>query len=83
MQTSLTPDQIGDRAEALYERIKNDIAPEHHGKFIILDVESGDYEIDEDDITAEERLSARRPNAVMYLMRVGNLPAWTIGGKVQ
>ena len=40
--------------------------PQENGKFIVIDVESGDYEINKEDVVASSRLRERRPNAVTY-----------------
>ena len=75
-----TIDEIGDRAERIYEeQIKHLVEPQQNGKFIVIDIESGDYEIDEDTFAAEDRLKTRRPNAVGFLGRVGYDSAYHIG----
>ncbi len=80
METALTPDEIGERAEATYSsQLKDKVETKHFGKFLALDVESGDYEIDADDMTAEDRLLPRRPDAVMFLMRIGFPAAHFVG----
>ena len=48
--------------------------------FLAIDILSGDYEIAPDDITPSERLRERRPQAVIYLRRVGDEAAYTVGG---
>jgi len=45
--------------------------PEDDGKFVAIDVETGDFEIDPDDYTAATSLQSRAPNANVWLMRVG------------
>lgn len=40
-------------------------------KFIIMDVESGDYEIDEQGIESSHRLQARHAGEVLYALRIG------------
>ena len=73
-------DEIGDLAEKIYEeQIKRLVEPQEIGKFIVIDVESGDYEIDEDDLEVTRRLKARRPDAVGFLTRVGPDTAYHIG----
>lgn len=44
-----------------------------------MDVESGDYEIAEEDLDASERLLQRRPYALLYGLRVGEGAAYHIG----
>ena len=58
-----------DRAEAIYNaQIRQHIAPEDEDKFVKIDVLSGDYELDENSITAGRRLRERRPDAVIHTM---------------
>ena len=58
------------RAEAIYDaHIRQQISPEDESKFVKIDVFSGDYELDENSITAGRRLRARRPDAVIHTMR--------------
>ena len=75
-----TIDEVCDRGEKIYEeRIKHLVEPDQNGKFIVIDIESGDYEIDEDEIVADERLYKRLPNAVGYLGRIGCRAAYRMG----
>jgi hypothetical protein len=41
-----------------------------------IDVDTGDHELDEDDYTAVTRPRARRPNAEIWLTRVGQPAAY-------
>jgi hypothetical protein len=52
------------------------LRPEHDGKFVALDVQTGDYEVDEDDYAAVSRLRARNPAAEVWLSRVGQPAAY-------
>ena len=58
------------RGEAIYEaQIRQHIAPEDASKFVLIDVLTGDYEIDERSAPARIRLRERRPDAVIHTMR--------------
>lgn len=71
-----------ERGQALYDtQIRAQVEEKHRGKFLILDVNTGDYEIDAEDIVASERLLARRPEAVLFGVRVGYRAAYRLGGK--
>jgi hypothetical protein len=60
------------RGDEIYERdIKPRLTPEDHGKFVAIDIETGEYEIDEKEDVASNRLDARIPNAQTWLKRVG------------
>ena len=58
------------RGEAIYQaQIRPRITPEDAAKFVLLDVLSGDYEVDDRSARARMRLRARRPEAVIHKMR--------------
>ena len=66
------PEEISARGEAIYmEQIFPNLAQAEKGKFVSIDIESGDYEIDAEDPYAFQRLLERRPNGVFYGVRVG------------
>jgi len=52
----------------------------HYGKFLALDVQTGDYEIDANMLVAFDRLRLRRPTAEPYVVRIGHPTAVTLGG---
>jgi hypothetical protein len=75
-------DEIERRGQDLYDRrIKPALKPDDDGKFVAIDTESGDYEIDRDDYQATERLLQRHQDAQIWLMRVGRAAAYHIGGR--
>ena len=76
--------QIGQRGQALYYlTFKAQVEEGNRGKFLILDVNTGDYEIDAEDLTASERLLERRPDAVLFGVRIGYRVAYRLGGNKQ
>jgi hypothetical protein len=77
-----TPKEIADRGEQLYrQHIQRKIGDDDHGKFVVIDIETGDYEIANDDLTATTRALAKRPNAVLYGLRIGYPAAYRLGGR--
>ncbi len=81
MQTMPNPSEVAQRGNAIYDaQIKQSVEKTHFGEFLMLDVDSGDYEIDGDDIAAEDRLRARHPDAVIYQLRIGDTAAYFLGG---
>ncbi len=79
--TKYTPQEVESRGEAMYVRqIRNKVDPQHKGLFLVIDIETGDYEIDEDDLVATQQLLATHPNAVIYGLRIGFPTAYRIGG---
>jgi hypothetical protein len=73
-------DEVVDLGKAIYqEKIKHLVEPAENGKFVVIDVESGDYELDEQIIPALDRLRDRHPNAITYAARVGFRTAYNLG----
>ena len=52
------------------------------GKVVVIDVNSGDYEVADDDATALFRLLERQPDAFTWTERVGYPVAHRIGSSV-
>jgi hypothetical protein len=86
--TQYTDEEIARRAEELYDRkIRPKVEAENKGKILVIDIETGAYEIDDDLLRAAHRVRAKNPNAVLYSLRIG-FPAlakmggsWGIAGK--
>lgn len=78
-----TIQDITARGQALYEHaIRQHVEPQHTGKFLVLDVDTGDYEIDADDLHASDRLLERAPNALLFGIRIGSATAYKIGAHI-
>ena len=69
------------RGEAIYEQeIRSKVERPSKGKYLVLDIETGEYEIDQDDLAATKRVMAKRPDAVLYGLRIGYPAAYRLGG---
>ncbi len=66
-------------AELFDQRVRPALRPEDDGKFVAIDVTTGEYEMDEDDYSAVMRLRARLPAADIWLMRAGHRATYRIG----
>jgi hypothetical protein len=78
----ISAQEIDRRGQELYERqIRAQVeTPENLGKQIVIDVETGDYEIDNDGLAASHRLLAKHPAAALYGLRIGYNAVYTLGG---
>jgi hypothetical protein len=60
------------RGDAIYEeKVAPALRPKDKGKLVAIDIDSGDYEIAADELKACDRLRERRPEAQIWLKRVG------------
>ena len=74
-------EEVAERGEAIYNRdIRPEVESQHKGKFLVMDIETGDYEIDQDDLVATKRMMAKCPDAVLYGLRIGYPAAYRLGG---
>ena len=55
----------------IYESMRADMEANEWGRMVVIDVNSGDYEVADDDLTALLRLIDRRPGAMTWGERVG------------
>lgn len=76
--TSDTTVERGDRIYA--ERLRHLLEPQHNGEYVVIDVETGDYELDADHLAASDRAAAKHPGAPLYATRVGFGSLVRIGG---
>ena len=76
-----TAAQIVQHGQTLYnQKIGPQVESGNTGKVLVIDIETGDYELDTDDVAASHRLQAKHPGAALYAMRVGS-PAFGRIGK--
>ncbi len=79
--TNYTSTEVASRGDAIYRReIRAKVEPKHNGKFLVIDIETGEYEMNSDDLVATKRLLAKHPNAVVYGLQIGFPTAYRIGG---
>jgi len=81
MQATMNRRELIDLAKHKYETaIRAQVEPDHVGKFVVIDVHSGDFEVDADKLIALDRLKERRPAAQTFVIRVGYPTAAVVGG---
>ena len=65
-------EEIVRRGQEWYEReIRSKVEEGNKGKNLIIDIETGEYEIDDDQLAAAHRALAKHPGAALYGMRIG------------
>jgi hypothetical protein len=71
-----TKEEIAARGQAIYEQqIRPQVEPAQNGSYLVINIETGEYELDADEGTVSQRAYARYPGAPLYGMRIGS-PAW-------
>ena len=73
-------DEFARRGEELFDQeIRQRVASEPPEHFLAIDVNTGDFEVDARELAAIHRLRARKPDAEVWLRRVGSPAAHHIG----
>jgi hypothetical protein len=74
-----TTETIATRGKMIYQRLRDEVEPHHNGKFLAIDIETEDYEIDVNGTVAVTRLFAKHSDAAIYLLRIGHQAAYRMG----
>jgi len=78
--TKRTADELAKLGGDIFDReVRPMLRLEDDGKFVAIDVETGDYEMDIDDYAAVARLRSRKPAADVWLMRAGSPATYRMG----
>jgi hypothetical protein len=78
-KSTYTKEEVARLGEEIYERdTRSKVEAEHRGKFLVIDVDSGDYAIDRRAVDATDRIAARYPDGERYLLRIGSPAAYHI-----
>ena len=71
-QPRYSKEEFARRGDEIYDRVVLPrVKAEDKGKFVVIDIETGTYEIDDDELAASDRLLARNPSAQIWLRRIG------------
>lgn len=76
----LDKEEIARRGDEIYEKsIRPSVRAEDTGCYAVIDINTGAYEIDADEMAASDRLLARHPNAEVWLRQIGSRYARRFG----
>jgi hypothetical protein len=65
--------EFAQRGNEIYERVvQPQLTEEDGGKFVAIDIETGTFEVDVDEISASQRLLARNHDAQIWFRLVGS-----------
>ena len=77
------PSELSTRAHAIYDaELRHKLEPREHGRYLALEVETGDYAIADSFGGANEKLRERHPLPVkFFVFRIGYPAALKMGGQ--
>jgi hypothetical protein len=75
-------EEFARRGDEIYEaRVRPLLKAEDEGKFVAIDIDTGTFEIDGDELEACDKLNARIPDAQIWLVRIGSRYVHRFGGR--
>ncbi len=72
---SRSPEEIIKLGEQIYFEKKNELERNHNGKFVVIDVDSKELEINGDKTTAIQEAEKKHPGKLFFIAQIGNLKA--------
>lgn len=72
-QRRYSKEELARRGQELYEgSIRQQVESGNIGKIVAIDIETGEFEVDENLVPATNRLFERYPNAQPWVIRIGH-----------
>lgn len=80
MPKTMSKEEVVQIGEELYDRdIRKGVEPGNEGRFVVVDVLTGGYEIADTVLAASDLARAKNPDAVLYVVRIGSPAVYRIG----
>ena len=71
-QPRYSKEEFARRGTELYEqKIRPQVEADNHGRIVTIDIETGEYELADDTLTAANRMIDRKPDVQLYAVRIG------------
>jgi hypothetical protein len=81
-QPRYSKEEFARRGDEIYEtQVRFQVEAENHGKIVAIDIETGDFEVDQSEIAACDHLEARHPDAQIWIVRIGSRHVRRFGGR--
>jgi hypothetical protein len=78
--TAMTPTKICSQGRSLYEnQLRSALEMQHHGKYLVLDVETGDCEVASEYVSALVEMQKKHEGRLQYVVRIGDSTLMRMG----
>jgi hypothetical protein len=72
-QPRYSKEEAARRGDEIYDRdVRSQVEPQRNGEVVAIDLDTGAWEVDPDEITAARRLEANHPDAQVWVVRAGS-----------
>ncbi|MBM3243068.1 hypothetical protein FJZ31_42965 [Candidatus Poribacteria bacterium] len=73
--------KIGEKGRVMFKKISEELERDYRGKFVVIEVDSGNYFVGDTVIEANEKAKEKYPDKVFYLGRIGYRTAFSFHGR--
>jgi len=74
VDNSNTPEDVTREGERIYfDKLKDILEPAHNGEYVAIEVESGEYFVNKDLLTAIQEARIKYPNKLLHIVPIGEL----------
>jgi hypothetical protein len=81
-QRRYSKEELARRGQELYEAsIRQQVETGNEGKIVAIDIETGDFEVDETVMAATDQLFERQPDAQPWTLRIGHSAVYHFGSR--
>ena len=72
-QPRYSKEEFARRGTELYEhKVRPLVEKGNHGRIVIIDIETGNYELGDDPLLVAQSMIAQRPDAQLWCLRIGH-----------
>ena len=81
-QRRYSKEELRSRGQKLYDSgIRQQVEMGNKGKIVAIDIETGDFEVDENVVPATNRLFEHHPDAQPWIIRIGHRAVYHFGAR--
>jgi outer membrane protein assembly factor BamB len=81
-QRRYSREELARRGQELYEAgIRQQVETGNDGKIVAIDIETGEFEVDDNVVPATNRLFERLPDAQPWIIRIGHRAVYHFGAR--
>ena len=81
-QRRYSKEELAGRGQELYESgIRQQVEVGNEGKIVAIDIETGEFEVDDTVMGATDRLFERQPDAQPWTLRIGHRAVYHFGSR--
>jgi len=83
-QPRYSKEEFARRGDEIYEtQVLPQVEDGDYGKIVAIDIETGDFEVDQRETAACDRLESRHPDAQIWIVRIGSRHVRRFGGRTR